>query len=314
MSSRVRLVAGSALVRAVALSPRPLVARVAAQYVAGSSAADALNVVRSLNATRRAATIDVLGECLADEAAAAATEEAYVTLLDAIGRERLDANVSVKPTALGLRLGKDIWRRRLRRLVCLAAEWGNFVRIDMEDSTTTTETLDAFVALRRAGYKSVGVVLQARLHRTLDDIEKLASYRPNVRLCKGIYLEPPTVSLHDRERIRERYVMAFERLLTIGSYVALATHDEVLVEHALARLGVDGIGADRYEFQMLLGVRDDLTRRLVADGHRVRVYVPYGERWYEYALRRLQENPAVAVAVSRNTLRRAIRPRLRMFQ
>jgi proline dehydrogenase len=176
----------------------------------------------------------------------------------------------------------------------------------MEDASTTTETLDVYRGLRGDGLDRVGVVLQARLRRTLDDVAELAPLRPNVRLCKGIYLEPPDIAFQEFDEIRDAYVRALDALLDAGAYAAVATHDDWLVERALERIEARGLRSDEYEFQMLLGVRESLGDRLVRAGHRLRIYVPYGRRWYEYSMRRLQENPKIATYVALDTVGRLI--------
>ena len=185
-----------------------------------------------------------------------------------------------------------------------AAEDHSFVRIDMEDSSTTSETLRLYRELREGGFDNVGVVLQAYLRRTLDDIRSLADLKPNVRLCKGIYIEPQSIAFTDYDAVRANFVGCLDALLDAGAYVGVATHDEWLIGQALTRVG--GMEPDDYEFQMLLGVREQRAGELVADGHRLRVYVPYGVQWYEYSLRRLQENPAMAGTIARATVGRMV--------
>ena len=184
----------------------------------------------------------------------------------------------------------------------MRAAHGNFVRIDMEDSSTTSETLQLYRELREDGFDNVGIVLQARLRRTLDDIRSLAELAPNVRICKGIYLEPASIAFTDYDAVRANFVCALDALQESASYLAVATHDEWLIGQALQRVR----GAEGYEFQMLLGVREHRASELVADGHPLRVYVPYGEQWYEYSLRRLQENPAMAGTIARSTVARVL--------
>jgi proline dehydrogenase len=204
----------------------------------------------------------------------------------------------VKPTALGLDLSYDLCRENLELI--LRAARGNFVRIDMEDSSTTSETLQLYRELREDGFDNVGIVLQARLRRTLDDIRSLADLAPNVRICKGIYLEPASIAFTDYDAVRANFVRALDALQKSASYLAVATHDEWLIGQALQRVR----GTEGYEFQMLLGVREHRASELVADGHPLRVYVPYGEQWYEYSLRRLQENPTMAGTIARSTVAR----------
>ncbi len=294
------------LVRLLPAVPRTLVKRFSAPYIAGPSLDDARACVRDLNERGRMATIDVLGEEVHTREEADAMAAEYERVFDAIRDDGLDANVSVKPTGLGLKLGLEPARRRLERIVRLAREQGSFVRIDMEDASTTSDTLAAYRALRADGLDCVGVVLQARLRRTLADVAGLADLEPNVRLCKGIYLEPEEIAFSDFEEIRANFVRTLEALLDAGAYVAVATHDDRLVEQTLELVGRHGLGRDDYELQMLLGVREALGDDLVADGHRLRIYVPYGRQWYEYSMRRLQENPRIATYVARDTLGRLI--------
>ncbi len=278
-----------------------------ARYIAGATLAEAVQVVRALNAAGKMATVDVLGEEIPREQEARAIAQAYCDVLAAIEHDALEANVSVKPTALGLGLSYELCRENLESVAREAAARANFVRIDMEDSSTTEDTLQLYRELREAGLDNVGVVLQARLRRTLDDVRALAELRPNVRLCKGIYLEPPSLAFTDAEAIRASFVRCLDALLDAGCYVGIATHDEWLIGESLRLVSAHGLGPDQYELQMLLGVREERADELVADGHRLRVYVPYGEQWYEYSLRRLQENPAMAGTIAHATARRALR-------
>ena len=293
-----------AIVRVLPTVPKPLVKRLSRRYIAGSELADACDVVRRLNAAGASATLDVLGEESASREDAEALLEAYEQVLEVIEREALDANVSVKPTGFGLKLDLDLCRENLERLVRAAAERGNFVRIDMEDSSTTSETLDLYRDLRAAGLDNVGVVLQSVLRRTLDDVAALADLRPNVRVCKGIYVEPADLAYQGYDTVRFNFVEAIGALLDAGAYVAVATHDDWVIAEALRLLDEREVPGDRYEFQMLLGVREELGSELVREGHRLRIYVPYGRQWYEYSLRRLQENPKIAGYVALDTLRR----------
>jgi len=187
-----------------------------------------------------------------------------------------------------------------------AARRGNFVRIDMEDSSTTDDALRLYRGLRAAGLDNVGIVLQAYLRRTLDDIDALADLRPSVRICKGIYVEPPELAYQGYEEVRANFVRALEALLDAGSYVGIATHDEWLVSEGRRIVGRRGLGSDQYEFQMLLGITEQLGDRLVREGHRLRIYVPFGEHWYAYSMRRLQENPKIAGYIAADALARLV--------
>jgi proline dehydrogenase len=297
-------VADRAIVRLLPIVPRSIVQRLSAPYIAGAALEDARGVVARLNSEAKLATVDVLGEEVKHAAEAEAVASAYHAALDAIAADRLDANVSVKLTALGLELDVELCRSLLATVVADAAARGIFVRIDMEHSGCTDDTLRLYRELRDAGRDNVGIVLQSCLRRTLSDVAALADLRPSVRLCKGIYVEPASIAFTDRRQIRDNFLLALDALLGAGSYVAIATHDEWLIERSLER--VAGMGREAYELQMLLGVREDRATELVTAGHRLRVYVPYGDRWYEYSLRRLQENPALAGMLAKATLLRVV--------
>jgi proline dehydrogenase len=288
-----------AIARVLPAVPRPVVQLFSQRYIAGSTLTAAVGVVQRLNRDGKLATIDVLGEEITHEDEARAIAQAYRDVLAAIERDHLDANVSVKLTALGLDLDYELCKENLLSVV----SHGMFVRIDMEDSSTTDATLRLYRELREKGHDNIGVVLQAYLRRTLRDIEELADLRPNVRLCKGIYVEPASLAFTDYEAVRANYVAALRALAPSAAHVAIATHDEWLIEQALRDL------PPSYEFQMLLGVREDRASELVREGHTLRVYVPFGAQWYEYSLRRLQENPAMAGTVARSTVERLLRRR-----
>ena len=296
-----------AIVRALPAVPRQVVKRLSSRYIAGTTLAEACDVVRELNAQGKEATLDVLGEEVTLREEAIGLRDAYRRALDTIEEDGLRSNVSVKLTALGLKLDRGLCRADLTAVVEEAARFDNFVRIDMEDSSTTSETLALYRQIREEGHDNLGVVLQAALKRTLSDIGGLGDLRPNVRVCKGIYVEPPEIAYQEDEIIRLNFLDALEALFDIGSYVAIATHDDWLIGEALALVERRGLGRDDYEFQMLLGVRAELGDGLVRDGHRLRIYVPFGRRWYEYSIRRLQENPKIAGYVAIDTLK-SLRP------
>jgi len=283
-----RLVAAS-----LPLVPRAVVRRIASRYVAGETLGQALETARLLNAQGCMATLDVLGEDVARKEESERTVSEYLRALDGIASHDVDSNVSVKLTALGLKLDPQHCRREFARIVEGARRHGNFVRIDMEDSSVTEETIRIYVEARET-YPGVGLVLQAYLKRSLDDARRAAAVGANVRVCKGIYVEPPEIAFQGREEIRGSYSGLVDFLLGHGSYVGVATHDPILVRRALATVERLGLEREAYEFQMLLGVAGDLKRRFVGAGHRLRVYVPYGEAWEAYSTRRLKENPAIA--------------------
>jgi len=284
--------------------PRSVVQRVSAPYIAGPTLDDARRTVVSLNAEGKCATIDVLGEEIHSAVEAQVIAAAYGDVFAAIEVDRLDANVSVKLTGLGLKLDLDLCHSLLEGLVRGAGARGSFVRIDMEDASCVDDTLTLYRALRGAGLDNVGIVLQSCLKRTLTDIAELRDLRPSVRLCKGIYVEPATIAFQDYEVVRRSFVACLDALLDSGSRVGIATHDEHLLGESLAR--VASLRPEAYEFQMLLGVREGRASELVAAGHPLRIYVPYGQRWYEYSLRRLQENPRMAGVIAKATLGRMV--------
>jgi proline dehydrogenase len=289
-----------AIVRLLPAVPKPVVRRLSSRYIAGPSLDDALRVVRRLNAKRKLATVDVLGEEVTSPDEARMIAGQYHDVLARIDAEGLNANISVKLTGLGLELDYDLCGENLEAVLVDARARGNFVRIDMEDSSTTERTLQLYRELRASGYENFGVVLQAYLRRTVDDLPGLH----NVRLCKGIYVEPQAIAYREFEAVRANFVRCLELLVAQGAYVGIATHDEYLLGEAL-RI-VRDVPRERYEFQMLLGVRADRADSLVADGHRLRVYVPYGTQWYEYSIRRLQENPKIAGYVAADTVGRLL--------
>ncbi|HJQ51564.1 MAG TPA: proline dehydrogenase family protein [Gaiellaceae bacterium] len=296
----------SALVRILPAVPKPVVQMFSSRYIAGATLAEAVDCVRDLNASGKMATVDVLGEEITREEETRAIARAYRGVFAAIHGAELDSNVSVKLTALGLGLSYGLCRENLLDVVRTAAGYGNFVRIDMEDSSTTDDTLRLYRELREDGHENLGVVLQARLRRTLDDVQTLADLRPSVRLCKGIYLEPAAIAFTDQEAVRANFLLCLDALFEAGCYVGVATHDEWLIEESLARISRRELRPLEYELQMLLGVRDERRDELVGEGHRLRVYVPFGEHWYRYSLRRLQENPAMAGTIARATAGRML--------
>jgi proline dehydrogenase len=280
------------------LVPKFIVGRVARRYVAGETLADAVAAMRALNAAGCMTTVDVLGEEVSEPAKAEAAVDDYLELLDTIEAEDLDRNISVKPTMLGLKIDPELCAEHVRTIVSRAVEMGAFVRIDMEDHTCTDATIALYRQMRRS-FDNVGVVLQAYLRRTLADISGLLELEPNIRICKGIYREPRAIAWKDFETIRANFVYATQKLLTGGAYVGIATHDTYLVWAGMAAIDRLGLGTEASEFQMLLGVDPELRRIIVDGGHRLRVYVPFGRDWYPYSVRRLRENPTVALHVLR---------------
>ena len=286
------------LVTALPLVPKFVVGRVASRYVAGETLDEALTVVRNLNGQGAMATVDVLGEEVKEKEKALAAVEEYLRLFEAIHAQGLDSNVSIKLTLLGLKIDEGFCRDNVDRITETAKRFGNFVRIDMEDHTTTDATLRIYRDVH-ARYGNIGVVLQAYMRRTLRDIAELPREGASVRLCKGIYVEPRRIAWKGYETVRANFVRALEKLIEHGVYPAIATHDEYLACAASGLIDKYGLKPHQYEFQMLLGVDEELRRILIAAGHRLRVYVPYGADWYPYSIRRLRENPEVARHVLR---------------
>jgi proline dehydrogenase len=293
------------LVTSIPFVPKPIVGIFSRRYIAGVRLEDAVRVVRELNREGMMATLDVLGEEVSSREEARTAADTYQQVLRVIQSEKLDANVSAKLTQMGLKLDPKFCREIFREVVQEARQRGNFVRIDMEDSACTDETLAIYKELRRE-FDNIGIVLQAYLRRTMSDTEALIQNGlANFRLCKGIYVEPRFIAYKDKELINRNFTLALERMLRSGAYVGIATHDERLVWEGMRLVRELGLSKDRYEFQMLLGVDSELRKIILAAGHRLRIYVPFGEKWYRYSMRRLRENPQVARYVFENIFRRA---------
>jgi proline dehydrogenase len=283
----------------VKVMPKPVVYIFAKKYIAGEELSDAVKAVKELNAKGIMATMDVLGEAIKSKDEAVQSKRECLEVLDIIKKEKLNANLSVKPTQLGLDIDFDFGLFQTEEIVKAAKEIGSFVRLDMEDSTVTDATFKLLNKLKEK-YDNVGVVVQAYLKRTYDDVVKLNKTRTNYRLCKGIYIEPEEIAIKDRQGIRDNYLKILGKMLDDGVYVGIATHDDYLVEKAYELIKKKNLSKDKYEFQMLYGVKEDLRDKINADGHRIRVYVPFGKQWYKYSIRRLQENPQVAWYVTKS--------------
>ncbi len=278
---------------------RPAVRR----FIAGETLPEALTAVAGLNARGLLATLDVLGEATATEEDARAAARAYGDVLAAIAERGLKANVSLKLSQMGLDIAPDLAAELLRGIAHRAGEFGNFVRVDMEDSTRLPVTLQVFERVWDSGDRNLGIVLQAYLYRTPVDLERLVERGLSIRLCKGAYDEPPAVAFPEKADVDRQYALLTERLLTSGTYAAIATHDESLIAHARAVAAAHHVPPANFEFQMLHGIRRDLQDLLVREGYRMRVYVPFGLAWYPYVMRRLAERPANILFVARNLLR-----------
>ena len=268
-----------------------LARRMAFRFVAGTTLDDAVEAVRALNAGGARATLDVLGEAVTDRAMAEGAARVYVTTIERIAAEGLDANVSLKLTQMGLDLGVDACLEVMQPVVEAGDRLGVFVRIDMESSAHTDRTLEAVRRLRTAGH-DVGPVLQAYLHRSMDDVRPFAADRVRTRICKGAYAEPAEIAWQARDDINRSFVALCTLLLEADAEPAVATHDPDMLEAVKRVVAERAIPLDRFEFQLLYGIRRDLQEQLLDDGYRLRVYVPYGTEWYPYFMRRLAERPA----------------------
>ncbi len=284
------------IVRLIPLVPKPLVRIVSKPYVAGPHLKDAVVAVKDLNSQGAVCTMDVLGESAKelDECKAAVTE--YLTVLDTIITENLNCNISLKPTQLGLLIDKEACYQNIRTIVEKAKSLDIFVRIDMEDVTCTSDTIALFKRFKKE-FDNVGIVLQAYLRRSIADINDLIGLGTNFRLCKGIYNEPRAHAFKDPKIINQNFGYLLYKSLSASCYVGVATHDEQIVWETLELIDQLGLEHDEYEFQMLLGVEEELRKILIDEGHVLRVYVPYGVNWYAYSMRRLKENPKIAMYI-----------------
>ncbi|TET78342.1 proline dehydrogenase [candidate division TA06 bacterium] len=286
--------------------PKPILWQFSKKYIAGASMEAAISTTQSLNDARICATLDVLGEDTINREDAHKATQLYHKLLDVIQSSDVDSGVSLKPTQLGLRLDRQYCYENIGSIVEKAESFGRFVRIDMEDHTCTTETLDIYYLLKK-NHQNVGIVVQACLRRTLDDVRRLVSEKGNVRLCKGVYIEPEEIAYCDRQGVRDNFLLLLEELLKGGCYVGIATHDNYLVDGSYKIIRKLESKNSDYEFQMLLGVTQNLRQSILDKGDRMRVYVPFGEEWRAYCIRRLKENPTVAGYVAKGvfTFRRS---------
>lgn len=282
--------------------------RFAQRFVAGETLEDALRAVEPLNKKGITASLDLLGESVRTEREAHGAAREILTMLDRINERRLQSNVSLKLTQMGLDISEELCVALMHDIVGRARDLRTFVRIDMEASNYTERTLRLFEDRLHPSYGDhVGIVLQSYLYRTLADVERAIAIKARVRLCKGAYKEPATVAYPEKADVDANYVRCMHKLLSEGNYPALATHDERLITEAKRYARANGIGADRFEFQMLYGIRRDLQERLVREGWRMRVYVPFGTQWYPYLMRRLAERPANIAFITANVMREMVR-------
>ena len=279
----------------------PILRRMPLRFVAGTTLDQAISAVRALNASGASATLDVLGESVGDRASADRAAASYVEALERVAADGLDANVSIKLSQMGLDLGVEECLAVMMPIVAAGDRHGIFVRIDMESSEYTDRTLEVVDRLRAAGH-DVGPVIQSYLHRSPADVERLAADRVRTRICKGAYAEGPDVAHQERIAVGDAFVTLCQQLLRADAYPGVATHDPEMLERVATFARERGIGRDRFEFQMLYGVRRDLQRRLIERGYRLRIYVPFGTAWYPYFMRRLAERPANVLFVIRSVL------------
>ena len=274
--------------------PKSIIRKFANRYIAGEEISEAVSFVQTLNRQSMIATLDVLGEDIFQKDEATASKEMILQVFNAIQHEKLDSNVSIKLTQIGLKLDRQFCCENMREIVCRAKDQGNFVRIDMEDSSATDDTIWVYRQLRKE-FSNVGIVLQAYLKRTYNDAESMIKDGlNNFRLCKGIYIEPEEIAFKQKHEINENFTRVLEMMLRHKAYVGIATHDSELIDASYKMIDDMKLSKNEYEFQMLLGVRPELRSKIVRDGHRIRIYVPFGKHWYQYSIRRFKENPQIA--------------------
>lgn len=295
----------SRLLRAVAERSR-IGRRLSSRFVAGMSVSDALDATAATNARGMTVSVDNLGENVTNAEEARHSAELYHELLDEIARRKLDANVSLKLTHMGLDVDESLSRQIVADVVAHAARLGSFVRVDMEGSAYTQKTLDIVRELHSQPGNAgrVGAVIQSYLHRSQSDVEQLCAEGIRIRLCKGAYKEPPEIAFQAKADVDANFVRLMQIMLKSGTYHGIATHDEKMIEATVAFARSENIAPDAFEFQMLYGVRRDLQDSLVRDGWRMRVYIPFGTEWYPYLMRRLAERPANAIFILKNLVRR----------
>lgn len=282
------------IIKTMPLVPKAIIRKISSKYIAGDNLEDAVRVTQDLMRIGGMSTIDVLGEFVTSKEMAQHEKEMCSKVLDAIKDYQIETYLSVKPTSLGLDIDFDFAYDNIKELVNKAAKSNIFVRLDMENSPYTDKTFQIFKNLRDEGYSNVGIVVQAYLYRSEEDIRKLSTYKPSIRLCKGIYRESSNIAIQDKEGIRNNFKKLLKLILDLGLYPAIATHDEVLINYSLDLIQKYNLTRQDYEFQMLLGVREERRNELLRMGHRLRVYVPFGKDWYGYSTRRLKENPDIA--------------------
>jgi proline dehydrogenase len=290
-----------AVVKMIPVIPRGIVRRFANSYIAGDKLSDAVEKAKQLNGMGIMGTMDVLGEHNTLKEQAVESTNECIEVLETINEHKLDSNLSLKLTQLGLQMDFDFCRQNLFRILDAARKYNIFVRIDMEDSACTDDTLRLY-ELSRDYYPNCGVVIQAYLRRSFTDVEKLVKKKTNFRLCKGIYVEPEEIAFKKKAEINQNFLKILRLMLESKAYVGIATHDDAVVDGAYKILVEFKLKKEEYEFQMLLGVRERLRDEIHAKRHRMRVYIPFGEHWYNYCIRRFKENPKMATYVLKSIL------------
>lgn len=281
--------------------PKGIVRKFANRYIAGDKIEDAVTTAIKLNDKGIMGTIDVLGEDVFNKNDATRAKNECLDVLYAIDKNKLNANQSIKLTSLGLKVDYDFCMSNLTEILNTAKSLNIFIRIDMEDSTCTEDTINLFSESHK-NFSNSGIVIQSYLRRSFDDVSKLIKQNANFRLCKGIYIEPEEIAFKDKQEVRDSYLKILRLMLENNSYVGIATHDDYLVDGAYKLINELKKTSDQYEFQMLLGVRENLRDKILKDGHRVRIYIPFGTHWYQYSIRRFKENPQMAGYVIKSIL------------
>lgn len=294
------------VVKTLPYIPKPLIHVFAKKYIAGPKLEDAIRMTENIEKEGGMTTIDLLGEFVNSREQAIHEKQEIVKILDAIKENNMPSYLSIKPTSLGLGIDFNFAYDNIRELVQKAKDYGQFVRLDMENSPYTTKTLELFRKFRADGFDNVGIVIQAYMRRSEEDIKSVIDLKPTIRLCKGIYKESREIAFHDPYEINFNYKKLLRLILDSGLYPGIATHDEELINYAREQIAERKLGREEYEFQMLLGVREERRRELLKEGHRLRVYVPFGEDWYGYSTRRLIENPDMAGTIFKSILKNLV--------
>jgi proline dehydrogenase len=282
------------VIAAMPFIPKPIIKQVAKRYIAGDRLSDAVKVTKDFEAKGGTTTIDVLGEFVTTKERAMHERESSAKVIDAISENKLKTYLSIKPTSLGLGIDPNFGFENIKYIIAKAAKDNIFVRIDMENSPYTDMTFDLYKKLRAEGLENIGLVIQAYMRRSEADIKALKEYKPWIRLCKGIYKEAPSIAFQGKDEVRDNYKKLFNLIVESDMKIGIATHDDILIDYARDYIAKNKLAKNKYEFQMLLGVRENKRDETLALGHDLRIYTPFGEDWYGYSTRRLQENPDMA--------------------